>query len=76
MKAAVYRRYGPPEVVAVEDVPLPAPGPNEVLVCVRATTVSSADWRVRSLSMPRGFGMFGRLAFGITAPRRPILGRE
>lgn len=76
MKAAVYRRYGSPEVVAVEDVPLPAPGPNEVLVRVRATTVSSADWRVRSLSMPRGFGMFGRLAFGITAPRRPILGSE
>lgn len=76
MKAAVYRRYGPPEVVDVEDVPLPIPGLNDVLIRVRATTVSSADWRILSMSMPHGFGMFGRLAFGIRAPRRSILGTE
>ncbi|HYW32738.1 MAG TPA: NAD(P)-dependent alcohol dehydrogenase [Gemmatimonas sp.] len=55
---------------------MPTPGPNEALIRVRATTVSSADWRVRSLCMPRGFGMLGRLAFGFKAPRRPILGSE
>lgn len=76
MKAAVYRRYGPPEVVTVEDVPRPAPGPNDVLIRVRASTVSSADWRMRSLSMPRGFGVLGRLAFGLRAPRCTILGSE
>jgi NADPH:quinone reductase-like Zn-dependent oxidoreductase len=43
---------------------------------VRATTVSTADWRIRSLSMPRGFGFAGRLAFGFSAPRQRILGSE
>ncbi len=76
MKAAVYRRYGPPGVVTVEPVPLPAPGPHDVLIRVRATTVSSADWRIRSLTMPHGFGVFGRFAFGLSAPRQPILGSE
>ncbi len=76
MKAAVHRRYGPPQVVAVEEVLRPTPGPNDLLIGVRATTVSAADWRIRSLTMPHGFGLVGRLAFGITAPRRPILGSE
>lgn len=76
MRAAVYRRYGSPEVVAVEDVLTPTPGANDLLIRVRATTVSSADWRLRSLSMPRGFGPVGRLAFGLIAPRKPILGSE
>jgi NADPH:quinone reductase-like Zn-dependent oxidoreductase len=55
---------------------MPAPGPHDVLIRVRATTVSSADWRIRSQSMPRGFAAFGRLAFGVRAPRQPILGSE
>jgi len=76
MKAAVYRRYGPPEVVTVEDVPRPTPGPNDLLIRVRATTVSSADWRIRTLSVPRGFGFMSRLVFGISAPRQQILGTE
>jgi len=76
MKAAVFRRYGPPGVVTVEPVPLPAPGPHDVLIRVRATTVSSADWRIRSQTMPHGFGAFGRLAFGLNTPRQPILGSE
>lgn len=76
MRAAVYHRYGPPEVVSVQEVPTPTPGPRDLLVRVRATTVSTADWRARSLAMPPGFGLFGRLAFGIRAPRRAILGSE
>lgn len=76
MRAAVYERYGPPEVVSIREVPTPVPGPGEVLVKVRATTVSTGDWRARSLEMPPGFGPFGRLAFGITRPRQPILGTE
>ena len=76
MKAAVFRRYGPPSVVKIEIVPRPAPGPLDVIVRVIASTVSSADWRIRSLSMPYGFGLVGRLAFGVTAPRQPILGCE
>ncbi len=76
MKAAVYERYGPPEVVAVRDVPTPAPADNEVLIRVHAASVSTGDWRARSLKMPPGFGLFGRLAFGISQPRQPILGTE
>jgi NADPH:quinone reductase-like Zn-dependent oxidoreductase len=76
MKAAVYRRYGPPDVVKIEEMPTPAPKDDEVLIRVHATTVSTADWRLRSLTMPPGFGPFGRLAIGITGPRKPILGTE
>lgn len=76
MKAAVYRQYGPADVVTIQNWPKPVPGPNDVLIRMRACTVSSADWRIRSCSMPCGFGVAGRLAFGITAPRQPILGSE
>jgi NADPH:quinone reductase-like Zn-dependent oxidoreductase len=47
-----------------------------VLVKIRATTVSSADWMVRSLEVPRGFGVFARPAFGLFGPRKQILGSE
>ena len=76
MKAAVYERYGSPEVVSIRDVPTPTPQDGEVLIRIRATTVSTGDWRARSLDMPPGFGPFGRLAFGILRPRQPILGSE
>lgn len=76
MKAAVYERYGPPEVVTLREVPTPEPKANEVRVRIRATTVSTGDWRARSLELPPGFGPLGRLAFGISKPRQPILGTE
>jgi NADPH:quinone reductase-like Zn-dependent oxidoreductase len=76
MKAAVYRRYGPPDVVRIEDVPRPEPGANELLVRVRATTVSAGDSRLRSARVPPGFGLAMRLGFGILGPRKPILGWE
>ena len=76
MRAAVYERYGPPEVVSIREVPTPTAKPGEVLIRTRATTVSTGDWRARSLVMPPGFGPFGRLAFGISRPRQQILGTE
>jgi NADPH:quinone reductase-like Zn-dependent oxidoreductase len=76
MKAAVCRRYGPPANVKIETVPLPIPKAGEVLIRVRATTVSSGDWRIRAFAMPRGFGLIARLMFGLTGPRNPILGTE
>lgn len=76
MKAAVYRRYGGPEVVQIEDLPVPRPRAGEVLVRVVTTTVSTADWRLRSLSVPRGFGLPVRLMFGWNRPRQPVLGTE
>lgn len=76
MKAAVYRRYGGPDVVTLAEVAKPAPKPNEVLVRIRATTVNSGDWRARSLHLPAGFAFLGRLVFGFKGPRQPILGTE
>ena len=68
--------YGPPEVLELTELPTPVPARDEVLVRVLATTVSSADWRLRSLQLPAGFGPLGRLAFGIRAPRKAVLGTE
>ena len=50
MKAITYHRYGGPEVVALADVPKPSPKPNEVLIRILATTVTSDDYRARSLT--------------------------
>jgi NADPH:quinone reductase-like Zn-dependent oxidoreductase len=58
------------------EIAKPVPCANEVLIQVHAMTVSSADWRVRSLELPTGFGCLGRLAFGLRKPRQPILGTE
>jgi NADPH:quinone reductase-like Zn-dependent oxidoreductase len=76
MKAIVYEEYGPPEVLKLKEVAKPSPGEKEVLIRIRATTVTSGDWRARSLEMPVGFGFLGRLFFGISRPRQPILGTE
>ena len=76
MKAIVYERYGPPDVLELKELEKPTPKRDELLVKVRATTVTTADWRARSLEMPPGFGFMGRLFFGISKPRQPILGME
>jgi NADPH:quinone reductase-like Zn-dependent oxidoreductase len=76
MKAVVYTRYGPPSVVSLSDVLKPTPNDHEVLIRIHATTVTTGDWRARSLEMPPGFGLLGRLVFGVFGPRKPILGTE
>jgi NADPH:quinone reductase-like Zn-dependent oxidoreductase len=76
MKAIVYKNYGPSSVVALAEVPKPVAKDNEVLIRIRATTVTTGDWRARSLTLPPGFGLLGRLVFGIFGPRQPILGTE
>ena len=76
MKAAVYHRYGPPEVVRIEEVPRPDPKTHELLIRVKATTVSAGDSRLRSARVPPGFGVLMRLGFGLVGPRKPILGWE
>lgn len=76
MKAAVYENYGPPEVLKIVDVLKPIPKPNELLIRVHFCSVTSADCRIRSLTVPYGFGLLSRIVFGIFKPRQPILGTE
>jgi NADPH:quinone reductase-like Zn-dependent oxidoreductase len=76
MKAIVYERYGPPDVLELKEVEKPTPKDNEVLIKTHATTVTSGDWRVRSLHMPVGFELIARLVLGVSRPRQPILGSE
>ena len=76
MKAAVYHRYGSPATVQITDVPTPAPGPDEVLVRVTASTVTTADWRLRASAFPGILWLPGRLMTGLFKPKNPILGME
>lgn len=76
MKAAVVTKYGGPEVIKVIEVEKPTPKPNEVLVRIKAFGVTSGDVRIRSAKFPKGFNIPARLALGIFAPRKKILGSE
>jgi NADPH:quinone reductase-like Zn-dependent oxidoreductase len=67
----VRTRYGPPDVVRVEEVPAPAPGPDELLVRVHATTVNRTDCAYRA-----GTPYFIRFGFGYPTPRVHVLGTE
>jgi NADPH:quinone reductase-like Zn-dependent oxidoreductase len=72
MKAAVYTRYGPPDVLAIQDVAKPVPRETEVLVRVRAATVSAADWRLRKADP-----FLARFMNGLWRPKKiTILGME
>lgn len=76
MKAFVAPEYGPPDVLQLREVEKPVPGDKDVLIKVRATTVTSGDWRSRSLDVPTGFKLLSRLFLGVSKPRQPILGTE
>jgi NADPH:quinone reductase-like Zn-dependent oxidoreductase len=65
MKAAVWTRYGPPDVVQIMEVEKPVPKENEVLIRVRAASLNALDWRLL-----RGKPYFGRLVFGLLKPKR------
>lgn len=70
MRAVVYDRYGPPEVLRVEDVEVPSPGPNQVLVEVVATSVNLSDWEGLV-----GSPLYARIG-GLRAPARRTLGSD
>lgn len=76
MKAIACERYGPPEVLKIVEIAKPAPKDNEVLIRIRATTVTVADSRIRAFRVPASFWIPGRLALGITKPRKSVLGVE
>ena len=76
MKAIIAPHYGAPDSVRLIDLPKPQPQKDEVLVRIRAATVSAGDMRVRSGTFPRGFGLLARLALGVKGPRQPVLGTD
>lgn len=76
MRAVVCTQYGPPEVLRLTEVEKPTPKADEVLIKIYATTVTVADFRIRSFTIPKGFWLPARLSLGITKPRKPILGVE
>ena len=69
MKAIVWTKYGPPEVLQLKEVEKPVPKENEVLVRVYATTVTAGDCELRSLSLPVYFGLPLRIMLGFRRPK-------
>ena len=70
MRAVVYDRYGAPDVLRIEEVPTPTPGPGQVLVEVVATSVNLSDWEGL-----RGTPFYARFG-GLRTPRRRTLGSD
>lgn len=70
MKAVVYDKYGPPEVLRYCEVERPHAGEDEVLVRVKAVSLNQSDWEIL-----RGTPAYSRI-FGILRPRFPILGSD
>src|SRR5271170_1932034 len=71
MRAAVFDRYGPPDVLRLEDVERPVPKDDEVRVGVHATTVSRTDCALRA-----GEPFISRFVTGLRRPKRRILGSD
>ena len=71
MRAVVYDRYGPPDVLRLEEVEKPVPKDDEVLVRIRATTVSRTDCGLRSAEM-----FISRFVTGLRRPKQRILGSD
>jgi NADPH:quinone reductase-like Zn-dependent oxidoreductase len=76
MKAIVCTKYGPPDVLQLRDLEKPAPKDNEVLIRVRASTVTSGDVWIRSSTYAPWFWLPGRIMYGLTKPRKKIPGNE
>ena len=77
MKAIVFEKYGPPEVLQLKEIEKPIPKKNEVLIKIHATTVTTADVNARGyVFVPPGLGLLARLMFGLRKPRKTVLGTE
>lgn len=82
MRAVVCPKYGPPEVLQIEDVEKPSPKSSELLIKIHYTTVHIGDTKIRRLEPGMGKTIdviirpLMRLAIGISGPRKKILGIE
>ncbi|PRT08529.1 NAD(P)-dependent alcohol dehydrogenase [Bacillus thuringiensis] len=76
MKAIICTKYGPPNVLQIQNVEKPKPKKNEVLVKIHATSVSTGDCRIRGFNSPLLFWIPMRIILGFRKPRKPILGVE
>jgi len=75
MKAIVYTKYGPPDVLKLKEVDKPIPKDKEVLIKIHAAEVTKADCELRSFNFPvKWFWLPLRIVMGITKPKRQILG--
>jgi NADPH:quinone reductase-like Zn-dependent oxidoreductase len=77
MKAMIWTKYGPPDVLQLQEVEKPIPKDNEVLIKIYATTVSAGDCELRRFSFPLWIQIPLRLLVGLRRPHRvTILGQE
>ena len=77
MKAIVWTKYGPPEVLELREVEKPVPNDNEVLIRIHATTVTAGDCEMRSLKFPIYLSLPMRLWKGFLKPKEnSIMGTE
>ena len=76
MKAVICTRYGPPEVLQIQEIARPTPKANEVLIKVLATTAHVGDTKIRKFDLPAWQWLPARIALGFTKPRNPVLGME
>jgi NADPH:quinone reductase-like Zn-dependent oxidoreductase len=74
VKAIVCPKYGPPEVLRLEDVAKPVPANDEVCIKVHATAVTASDIFIRGSQIPIRFLIPMRLMIGLTRPRKSIIG--
>jgi NADPH:quinone reductase-like Zn-dependent oxidoreductase len=78
MRAVVYDRYGPPEVLQIEELPEPTPKEGEIRVRIKAVAVTRGDCATRSANRNSGLAIsfVSRAIFGVRAPRQRILGTD
>lgn len=76
MKAAVWTKYGSPEVIKIGDVKKPVPKANEILIKIYTSTITAGDCEMRRSDLPAWIWLPLRLYMGVFKPRIKVLGQE